>query len=79
MGASFLFTGPDDAAITLLLAHGSGAPMDSAAMNAAANALAAEGLRVARFEVGLAQHRVHFRQPASANGVKKHRFVLFFS
>ncbi len=50
MGTSFLFTGPDDAAVTLLLAHGSGAPMDSTAMNAAANALAAEGLRVARFE-----------------------------
>lgn len=47
---SFLFTGPDDAATTLLLAHGSGAPMDSASMNAAAAALAAEGLRIARFE-----------------------------
>jgi predicted alpha/beta-hydrolase family hydrolase len=47
---SFLFTGPDDAATTILLAHGSGAPMDSASMNAAAAALAEEGLRVARFE-----------------------------
>jgi len=46
----FLFTGPDDAATTILLAHGSGAPMDSASMNAAAAALAAEGLRIARFE-----------------------------
>jgi predicted alpha/beta-hydrolase family hydrolase len=46
----FLFTGPDDAPVTLLLAHGSGAPMDSAAMNAATAALSAEGLRVARFE-----------------------------
>ena len=42
----FLFTGPDDAATTILLAHGSGAPMDSTAMNAAATALAAEGLRL---------------------------------
>jgi predicted alpha/beta-hydrolase family hydrolase len=50
MSARFLFTGPDDASTTLLLAHGSGAPMDSPAMNAAATALAAEGLRVARFE-----------------------------
>ncbi|MCW5705670.1 alpha/beta family hydrolase [Shinella sp.] len=50
MSTAFLFTGPDDAAVTLLLAHGSGAPMDSPAMNAAADALAAEGLRVARFE-----------------------------
>jgi predicted alpha/beta-hydrolase family hydrolase len=46
----FLFTGPDDAATTILFAHGSGAPMDSASMNAAAAALAAEGLRIARFE-----------------------------
>ncbi|UNK36800.1 alpha/beta hydrolase [Shinella sp. H4-D48] len=50
MNGSFLFTGPDDAPVTLLLAHGSGAPMDSPAMNAAAEALAAQGLRIARFE-----------------------------
>ena len=50
MSPAFLVTGPEDAAVTLLLAHGSGAPMDSSAMNAAAGALAAEGLRVARFE-----------------------------
>lgn len=50
MSIPFLFTGPDDAPVTLLLAHGSGAPMDSAAMNAATAALSAEGLRVARFE-----------------------------
>jgi uncharacterized protein len=46
----FLKTGPDDADITILLAHGAGAPMDSAAMTAAAEALAAERLRVVRFE-----------------------------
>ena len=50
MSLPFLFAGPDDARVTLLLAHGSGAPMDSPAMNASAAALAAEGLRVARFE-----------------------------
>ena len=50
MTLPFLFTGPDDAPVTLLLAHGSGAPMDSPAMDAVAAALAAEGLRVARFE-----------------------------
>lgn len=50
MSPPFLFDGPDDAPVTLLLAHGSGAPMDSAAMNAATAALATEGLRVARFE-----------------------------
>lgn len=46
----FLFDGPADAPATVLLAHGAGAPMDSPAMEAAATALAAEGLRVARFE-----------------------------
>jgi predicted alpha/beta-hydrolase family hydrolase len=50
VNGSFLFTGPDDAPVTLLLAHGSGAPMDSPAMNAAAEALATQGLRIARLE-----------------------------
>lgn len=48
----FLFDGPDDADITVLLAHGAGAPMDSAALNAIAERLAAVGFRVARFEFG---------------------------
>jgi predicted alpha/beta-hydrolase family hydrolase len=48
----FLFDGPQDAPITLLLAHGAGAPMDSPAMSAVAGALAAVGLRVSRFEFG---------------------------
>jgi predicted alpha/beta-hydrolase family hydrolase len=46
----FLFDGPDKAKATILLAHGAGAPMDSASMNAATKALANAGLRVARFE-----------------------------
>lgn len=46
----FLFDGPEDAPATVLLAHGAGAPMNSAAMTALARALAATGLRVARFE-----------------------------
>lgn len=50
MSTQFLFDGPDDARITILLAHGAGAPMDSGSMNAMAKALAAGGLRVARFE-----------------------------
>ena len=49
---SFLFDGPEDARLTLLLAHGAGAPMDSGSMNAATKALAEAGLRVARFEFG---------------------------
>ncbi|TBA76703.1 alpha/beta hydrolase (plasmid) [Rhizobium ruizarguesonis] len=46
----FLLLGPEDARFTILLAHGAGAPMDSASMTAAANALAGVGFRVARFE-----------------------------
>jgi uncharacterized protein len=52
MPPSFLFDGPGDAPITLLLAHGAGGAMDSAAMTALAAALASVGLRVARFEFG---------------------------
>lgn len=47
---SFLFDGPEDAAVTILLAHGAGAPMDSAGLTAIAAALAGASLRVARFE-----------------------------
>ena len=46
----FLFEGPDDAEVTILLAHGAGASMDSASLNASTKALAATGLRVIRFE-----------------------------
>lgn len=52
MTVQFLFDGPEDAAETLLLAHGAGAPMDSASMSAAALALGKTGVRVARFEFG---------------------------
>ncbi|BCP54156.1 alpha/beta hydrolase [Kaistia sp. 32K] len=46
----FLFDGPENGRATILLAHGAGAPMDSASMTAAAKALADAGFRVARFE-----------------------------
>lgn len=46
----FLFDGPEKAETTILLAHGAGAPMDSASMNAATKALVSAGFRVARFE-----------------------------
>lgn len=52
MHGKFLFDGPGDAAVTILLAHGAGAPMDSTSMTAAALALAGVGFRVARFEFG---------------------------
>src|SRR3954464_13569290 len=48
----FLFDGSEDAAVTVLLAHGAGAAMDSASLNASTKALAAAGLRVVRFEFG---------------------------
>lgn len=52
MDQDFLINGPADAALTILLAHGAGAPMDSASMNSATAALVAVGFRVARFEFG---------------------------
>jgi predicted alpha/beta-hydrolase family hydrolase len=48
----FLFEGPEAADVTILLAHGAGAAMDSASMTAASAALTAKGFRVARFEFG---------------------------
>ncbi len=44
------FDGPDDAALTVALAHGAGAPMDSPFMDCMAAGLARLGWRVARFE-----------------------------
>jgi predicted alpha/beta-hydrolase family hydrolase len=46
----FLFDGPDSSPVTLVLAHGAGAPMDSPFLNRVATGVAAEGFRVARFE-----------------------------
>lgn len=64
MALDFLFDGPEDARVTLLLAHGAGAPMDSASMNASAKALAGAGFRVARFEFGyMAARRTGARKP----------------
>ncbi len=45
-----LLDGPPQAALTVALAHGAGAPMDSRFMNVVARGLAGHGLRVARFE-----------------------------
>lgn len=59
-----LFDGPENAAVTILLAHGAGAPMDSASMTACAKALAAEGFRVVRFEFDyMAARRSGGRKP----------------
>jgi len=47
---NLLTNGPDDAPLTIVLAHGAGAPMDSAFMVAFAEGLAERGLRCVRFE-----------------------------
>ena len=62
---NFLFDDPPaSASATILLAHGAGAPMDSASMSAAAQALAKAGFRVARFEFGyMAARRSGTRKP----------------
>jgi predicted alpha/beta-hydrolase family hydrolase len=57
----FLLDGPKDGRATILLAHGAGAPMDSASLTATAAALAEAGFRVARFEFGYMASR---RTPA---------------
>lgn len=46
----FLIDGDANAATTVVLAHGAGAPMDTPFMEAFARGLAAAGLRVVRFE-----------------------------
>jgi predicted alpha/beta-hydrolase family hydrolase len=50
VSTTFLTDGPADAHFTILFAHGAGAPMNSASMTAATEALVATGFRVARFE-----------------------------
>lgn len=60
----FLFSGPADAATTLLLAHGAGAPMDSEWMNAMAEKMGEKGIRVVRFEFAyMAARRSGQRKP----------------
>src|SRR6266700_7144675 len=54
---ALLFDGPDDARLTLVLAHGAGAPMDSGFMQTVAHGIAAAGIRVARFEFPYMQRR----------------------
>jgi predicted alpha/beta-hydrolase family hydrolase len=48
--SDLLIDGPASSDLTIVLAHGAGAPMDSPFMAAVATGLAGHGLRVARFE-----------------------------
>ncbi|MBZ9841166.1 alpha/beta fold hydrolase [Mesorhizobium sp. CA5] len=60
----FLFDGFDTAPVTILLAHGAGASMDSPSMTATAKALSAAGFQVARFEFHyMAARRYGHRKP----------------
>lgn len=64
MATSFLFDGDDTAPVTILLAHGAGASMDSPSMTATAKAFAAAGFQVARFEFHyMAASRYGHRKP----------------
>jgi uncharacterized protein len=58
-----LYDGPKDAALTLVLAHGAGAAMDSPFMNRIAAGVSASGIQVVRFEFPYmsAQRRTHKR------------------
>lgn len=47
---AFLVDGPEEAPLTLALAHGAGAPMDHPFLTAVAVGIARRGFRVARFE-----------------------------
>jgi predicted alpha/beta-hydrolase family hydrolase len=61
---TFLIEGTATAPVTILLAHGAGAPMDSGSMIATTAALVAEGFRVARFEFDyMAARRQGQRKP----------------
>ena len=61
---AMLITGPEDALATILLAHGAGAPMDSAGMTSITEALGGAGFRVARFEfIYMAARRSGQRKP----------------
>jgi predicted alpha/beta-hydrolase family hydrolase len=55
--AALLVDGPKTAAKSFLLAHGAGAPMDSAFMQRIAEGVAASGIRVVRFEFPYMQRR----------------------
>ena len=63
----FLFNGPKTAAITLVLAHGAGGPMDSPFMETIAEGVAKAGIRVARFEFPYMRRRRETGQGGAPN------------
>ena len=72
---NWVFDGPADALAAIMLAHGAGAAMDSASMNAITAALAGVGFRVARFEFGyMAARREGLRKPPPKAELLKDEF-----
>jgi predicted alpha/beta-hydrolase family hydrolase len=69
---SFLLDGPKHAKLTVALAHGAGAPMDSPFMNEIAQGIAAGGFRVARFEFPY----MHARREGGKSGPPDREAVL---
>ncbi len=62
---AFIIDGPSDAAFTIVLAHGAGAPMDSPFMVTIAHGLAGNDVRVVRFEFPyMSARREHSRRSA---------------
>jgi predicted alpha/beta-hydrolase family hydrolase len=67
---NLLLDGPDTATLTVALAHGAGAPMDSAFMSFFAEGLVTRGFRVARFEFPyMARRRDGVRPPPDGPNV----------
>ena len=63
--------GPKSSKRRLILAHGAGAAMDTPFMNAIADGLAAEGVRVMRFEFGyMAARRTSDKRPGPGRAEK---------
>lgn len=72
--SDLLFDGPEDAATTVVLAHGAGAPMNTPFMNSVARGLAAGGgVRVVRFEFPYMRAR---REPGRRGGAPDREPVL---
>jgi uncharacterized protein len=71
----FLVDGPAQAPLTLVLAHGAGAPMDSPFMKSVAAGIAKEGFRVLRFEFPY----MHARRAGGKRGAPDRPAVLVAS
>jgi predicted alpha/beta-hydrolase family hydrolase len=72
---NFLSSGPDDAAATLLLAHGAGAGMESPFMAQMAALLAERGIHTLRFEFGyMAARRDGKRKPPPKAQLLAHEY-----